>query len=76
MIAGFDCESSLNDFLKPNHKKQEQIVNDVLNYYEYFKSRYIKKSNGITLWGGYYVLAGSTVVLPEDWIEMGVNVKK
>lgn len=46
--------------IKPNHKSQEQLNQDVLDYFNYWKTTYVKESNGGTPGGGYYVKADST----------------
>lgn len=75
IIVGCSSNVSIGDPTKPNHKNQDQLNNDVLNYYDYFKNRYIRESNGETPGGGFYVLAESTGGLPEDWIENNISAK-
>lgn len=71
----FSCDSrGVNKALIPNHKDYGAIVNDVLDYYDYYKMTYIRESNGNTE-GGYYVLAESTGGVPRDWDEKGVGAK-
>lgn len=41
--------------IKPDHVSQEQLDRDIVNYYKYWKNKYVKKSNGNTPGGGYYV---------------------
>jgi endo-1,4-beta-D-glucanase Y len=46
--------------IKPSHVTQEEINNSIKSYYEYWKSTYVKQSNGVTPGGGYYVVTGRT----------------
>jgi endo-1,4-beta-D-glucanase Y len=41
--------------IKPSHVTQEEINTSIRNYYDYWKSTYVKQSNGVTPGGGYYV---------------------
>jgi len=46
--------------IKPNHLSQEQLNKQVEEYYEYWKTKYVKQSNGNTPGGGYYVAMKGT----------------
>jgi endo-1,4-beta-D-glucanase Y len=46
--------------IKPNHISQTEINNSIQTYYEYWKNRYVKESNGVTPGGGYYVFTRGT----------------
>ncbi|MCG8569541.1 MAG: glycosyl hydrolase family 8 [Spirochaetes bacterium] len=46
--------------IKPSHRTQTQLNQDVLDYYLYWKEKYVKPSNGNTPGGGYYIEADST----------------
>jgi endo-1,4-beta-D-glucanase Y len=46
--------------IKPNHVTQEEINNSIKSYYDYWKSTYVKRSNGVTPGGGYYVRTRGT----------------
>ena len=46
--------------IKPNHRTQEQLNQDVLDFYNYWEGKYVKTSNGNTPGGGYYIKADST----------------
>jgi endo-1,4-beta-D-glucanase Y len=46
--------------IKPNHVTQTDINNSIMTYYDYWKSAYIRQSNGVTPGGGYYVFTQGT----------------
>jgi endo-1,4-beta-D-glucanase Y len=46
--------------IKPNNVSQKDMNNSVKSYYDYWKSAYIKRSNGVTPGGGYYVFMKGT----------------
>jgi endo-1,4-beta-D-glucanase Y len=46
--------------IKPNHVTQADINSSIRSYYDYWKSTYVKQSNGVTPGGGYYVLTPGT----------------
>jgi endo-1,4-beta-D-glucanase Y len=46
--------------IKPNHVSQTEINNSLKSYYDLWKRTYIRKSNGITPGGGYYVFNQGT----------------
>src|SRR5262245_4236536 len=46
--------------IKPNHVTQNEINNSLKSYYEYWKRKYVRESNGITPSGGYYVFNRGT----------------
>lgn len=41
--------------IKPDNVTQDQMNSTIKSYYEYWKAKYVKKSNGSTPGGGYYV---------------------
>jgi endo-1,4-beta-D-glucanase Y len=46
--------------IKPNHISQAEINNSIQAYYDYWKNKYVKESNGVTPGGGYYVFTRGT----------------
>jgi endo-1,4-beta-D-glucanase Y len=46
--------------IKPSHVTQADINNSIKSHYDYWKSTYVKQSNGVTPGGGYYVLTRGT----------------
>jgi hypothetical protein len=46
--------------IKPNHLSQAEINNSIQAYYDYWKNKYVKESNGVTPGGGYYVFTRGT----------------
>ncbi|MCX7749279.1 MAG: glycosyl hydrolase family 8 [Clostridia bacterium] len=41
--------------IKPNNVTQDQMNNSIKSYYDYWKAKYVKQSNGTTPGGGFYV---------------------
>ncbi|MCU4176147.1 glycosyl hydrolase family 8 [Carboxylicivirga sp. N1Y90] len=52
---GFPSNIDFANCIKPNHKTQDELNADVISYYNYWKGKYVKTSNGKTPGGGYYV---------------------
>lgn len=46
--------------IKPNHRTQTQLNQDVLEFFNYWQGKYVMASNGNTPGGGYYIKADST----------------
>lgn len=46
--------------IRPSHRTQAQLNQDVLDYFQYWENSYVKESNGNTPGGGYYIKAVST----------------
>ncbi|MBO0861736.1 MAG: chitosanase [Chloracidobacterium sp.] len=46
--------------IKPNNVTQTDINNSIKDYYSYWKSAYVRASNGVTPGGGYYIFAKGT----------------
>lgn len=46
--------------IKPNHKSQEELNQDVYNYFNYWKRNHVRESNWNTPGGGYYVYMQGT----------------
>jgi endo-1,4-beta-D-glucanase Y len=46
--------------IKPSNVTQIDINNSIRNYYDYWKSIYVRESNGVTPGGGYYVFTRGT----------------
>jgi len=46
--------------IKPNHVTQDEINNSLKSYYDHWRRTYLRKSNGITPGGGYYVFNRGT----------------
>jgi endo-1,4-beta-D-glucanase Y len=46
--------------IKPNHLSQAELNSSIQTYYEYWKNKYVKTSNGVTPGGGYYVFTRGT----------------
>jgi endo-1,4-beta-D-glucanase Y len=46
--------------IKPSNVTQAEINNSIMSYYDYWKSARVRKSNGVTSGGGYYVFTKGT----------------
>jgi endo-1,4-beta-D-glucanase Y len=46
--------------IKPNNVTQADMNNSVKSYFDYWKSTYVRQSNGVTPGGGYYVFMKGT----------------
>lgn len=46
--------------IRPNHRTQAQLDQDVLDFFNYWETKYVMESNGNTPGGGYYIKADST----------------
>jgi endo-1,4-beta-D-glucanase Y len=46
--------------IKPSHVTQADMDSSIKSHYDYWKSTYVKQSNGVTPGGGYYVLTQGT----------------
>ncbi len=51
----FPQQVNFTGCIKPNNVTQAQMNNTIKSYYDYWKSAYIRESNGTTPGGGYYV---------------------
>lgn len=51
----FPQEVKFNGCIKPTNYTQTQMNNDVSDYFDKWKSKYVKASSGVTPGGGYYV---------------------
>lgn len=55
------AENNVNpNVIRPNHRTQAQLNQDVLDFFNYWENAYVKESNGNTPGGGYYIKAVST----------------
>lgn len=59
-LQAFPANTSFNACIKPNHKSQKLLNEDVVEYYHYWRNKYVRKSNGHTPGGGYYVYMKGT----------------
>ncbi len=59
-IRPFPQNKNFTLCIKPNHQSQDQLNNDVIDYYKYWKLKYVKASNGVTPGGGYYLAMKGT----------------
>src|SRR5215475_209049 len=56
----FPQNLSYSRCIKPNNVTQTDINNSITSHYDYWKSTYVKESNGVTPGGGYYVFTKGT----------------
>lgn len=56
----FPQNLSYSRCIKPNNVTQTDINNSIRSHYDYWKSTYVKESNGVTPGGGYYVFTKGT----------------
>lgn len=58
---------SLDERIKPSHISNDEMLNNVEVYYNYYRDKYIKPSVNNTIPGGFYLEADSSSYVPPHW---------
>jgi len=56
----FPQNETYQGLTNPTHLSQDELNKNVIDYYNYWKAKYVRKSNGVTPGGGYYVYMKGT----------------